>query len=356
MLDSIFKSLGLTFPLIQAPMAGVSTPQLAAAVSNAGALGSVAVGHLDVVRAREQIRQTKSLTQRPFNVNVFCHPPASRDAGKEAAWLRRLAPVFERFGSPAPTELNEIYKSFNVDGEMLAVLVEERQAVVSFHFGVPPASQIEALKSAGILLLATATNLEEARQVAASGIDGIVAQGIEAGGHRGNFDPDGPDDQLTTMALTRQLVREVKLPIIAAGGIMDGAGIAAALALGAVGVQLGTAFIGCPESSASAGFRQNLGSPAARHTLMTRVVSGRPARSLPTRFTRLGDTISAADVPAYPLAYDAGKALASAARRQGDFGFEAHWAGQGAPLARSMPAAELVGLLATELRAASVSR
>lgn len=351
-----FPPLGLTIPLIQAPMAGVSTPELAAAVSNAGALGSIAVGHIDPMRAREQIRQTKSLTTRPFNVNLFCHAPAIRDTAKEAAWLQRLAPLFERYGAIPPTGLHEIYKSFNGDHEMLDVLQQEQPAVVSFHFGLPPASFIDALKKAGIVLLATATSLEEARQMEVARIDGIVAQGIEAGGHRGIFDPDLVDDQLTTFALTRLLAREVGLPVIAAGGIMDGAGIAAALKLGAAGAQLGTAFIGCPESSASATFRENLGSPAARHTLMTRVVSGRPARSLPTKFTQFGKTIPPTEIPAYPIAYDAGKALAAAANIQGDEGFGAQWAGQGAPLARTMPAGKLVGVLSQEIEEAMASR
>src|SRR5437868_217570 len=147
MTHSLFPSLGLTVPLIQAPMAGVSTPQLAATVSNAGALGSIAVGHLDAAKGREQIRQTKALTRRAFNVNVFCHAVAVRDAGKETAWLRRLTPLFERFAVVPPTELKEIYTSFCEDAAMFDMLLEERPAVVSFHFGLPSTSRIDALKN-----------------------------------------------------------------------------------------------------------------------------------------------------------------------------------------------------------------
>ena len=178
----------------------------------------------------------------------------------------------------------------------------------------------------------------------------MVAQGYEAGGHRGVFDPDADDDRLGTMALTRLLVRALDDPVIAAGGIMDGAGIAAALRLGAAAAQLGTAFVGCPESSADAGYRRALESDAAHHTVMTRAISGRPARCLANRFTALGAGISPQAIPAYPIAYDAGKALHAAAKATGESGFGAQWAGQGAPLARALPAAELVAALRGEMR------
>jgi nitronate monooxygenase len=185
-----------------------------------------------------------------------------------------------------------------------------------------------------------------------AGVHAVVAQGYEAGGHRGVFDPDADDDCLGTMALTRLLVRELDVPVIAAGGIMDGAGIAAALRLGAGAAQLGTAFIACPESVADAGFRAALASDAANHTVMTRAISGRPARCLRNRFTVLGANVSPQQIPAYPVAYDAGKALHAAAKAAHEAGYGAHWAGQGAPLARSLPAAELVAALAAELREA----
>ena len=220
---------------------------------------------------------------------------------------------------------------------------------VSFHFGLPSAERVRALKEAGIILFASATSLAEARQAASAGVDAIVAQGYEAGGHRGVFDPDAEDSRLGAMALTRILAREIDLPVIVAGGIMDGAGIAAALRLGAAAAQLGTAFVGCDESLADAGYRAALFGDAAHHTTMTRAISGRPARCLANRFTLLGAGIAAADIPDYPTAYDLGKALHVAGKAKGEFGFGAQWAGQGAPLARAMPAADLVGRLAAEL-------
>lgn len=342
----ILERLGLALPLIQAPMAGVSTPAMAAAVSEAGGLGSIAVGATDANGARAMIAEVRARTARPFNVNVFVHATPRRDPAREAAWLARLAPDFAAQGAEPPAALREIYTSFADDPAMLAALVEAAPAVVSFHFGLPSAGAIAALRAKGVLLLATATSLAEACAAAAAGIDAVVAQGIEAGGHRGMFDPDAPDDELGTLALTRLLVRQSGLPVIAAGGIMDGAGIAAALALGAEAAQLGTAFVLCPESAADEAYRTAMASEGAQHTRMTRLVSGRPARSLPTRFTAM----AAAGVPDYPLAYDAGKALHAAARARGDHGYGAHWAGQGAPLARALPAGELVAALAAELR------
>ena len=232
---------------------------------------------------------------------------------------------------------------------MLSMLVEERPKVVSFHFGIPSPERIAALREAGIVLLATATNLEEARQVASPGIDGVVAQGYEAGGHRGVFEPDAPDDCLGTLALTRLLVRALDIPVIAAGGIMDGTGIAACLLLGASAAQLGTAFIGCAESQADAGYRATLFSSAAERTVMTSAISGRPARCLANKFTALGVGIERGVIPDYPIAYDAGKALNAAAKDAGEAGYGAQWAGQGAPLARQMPAAMLVAELESEM-------
>ena len=235
---------------------------------------------------------------------------------------------------------------------MLAMLLAERPRVVSFHFGLPSPERIDALRKAGIVLLATATHLDEARAIAAAGIDGIVAQGFEAGGHRGLFDPQAKDEELGTFALTRLLVRHVKIPVIAAGGIMDGAGIAACLLLGASAAQLGTAFIGCPESMADAGFRAALFSDTSRHTVMTAALSGRPARCLANRFTALGANVEIDAIPSYPIAYDAAKALHAVAKAAGEAGFGAQWAGQAAPLARSLPAAALVAELTEEMKRA----
>lgn len=347
------ETLGMTIPLIQAPMAGVSTPELAAAVSNAGALGSIAIGAMDLPSARSAIAEVRARTSRPFLVNVFTHRTPTPDRGRETAWLDALAPLFEAWGGRPPEALRTIYTSFSDDPAMLALLCEVRPAVVSSHFGLPSSEAIDALKRAGVLLVATATSLDEARACEDAGVDAIVAQGIEAGGHRGVFDPSAPDDALGTFALTRLLVRRMRVPVIAAGGIMDGAGIAASIALGAVAAQLGTAFIACPESSADEGYRKALAGASAHHTRLTRVVSGRPARSLASRFTAFGEAHPASEPPDYPIAYDAGKQLHALAKARGEHGFGAHWAGQGAPLARALPAKELVAVLDSEYRAST---
>jgi nitronate monooxygenase len=263
-----------------------------------------------------------------------------------------MGELFTRFGAEPPKQLREIYTSFAADEAMQAALVRLRPEVVSFHFGLPPAHVALELKNAGAVLVATATNLREARMALEAGMDAVVAQGYEAGGHRGVFDPTAPDDRLGTLALTRLLVTALDIPVIAAGGIMDGAGVAAALALGAAAAQLGTAFIACSESAADAGYRAALFGPAAEHTVMTPVISGRPARCLANRFTALGAGVPPGSIPDYPIAYDAGKALHAAAKATGEFGYGAQWAGQGAPLARSLPAAELVARLKEEMEQA----
>ena len=352
-MGSLLELLDIRLPILQAPMAGVSTPAMAAAVSEAGGLGAIGVGATDAETAREMIRAVRTASDRPFNVNVFCHRPAVHDSTREAAWLNRLAPVFSRYGALPPSGLREIYTSFVEDDAMLAMLLEERPKVVSFHFGIPAAPRIAALREAGIVLLATATSLGEAKIIAGAGIDGVVAQGFEAGGHRGVFDPDACDDCLGTLALTRLLVQALDMPVIAAGGIMDGAGIAACLRLGASAAQLGTAFVGCAESAADAGYQAALFSAAAEHTAMTRAISGRPARCLANKFTALGAEVECDAIPDYPIAYDAAKALNAAAKATGEAGFGAHLAGQGAPLARKMPAAMLIAELQSELERAS---
>jgi nitronate monooxygenase len=343
--------VGIRLPIIQAPMAGVSTPAMAAAASNAGALGSLGVGAVDAAGARKMIEEARRLTDRALNINVFCHRPATADSAKEAAWLMRLQGEFAAFNARPPIALKEIYRSFVEDDDMFELLLELKPAVVSLHFGLPATERVKALQDAGMVVLASATSLTEAHLLAEAGIDVIVAQGFEAGGHRGVFDPEAPDDRLGTLALTRVLTRNIAIPVVAAGGIMDGAGIAAALDLGAAAAQLGTAFIACTESSADEGYRAALFSEAAKHTVMTRAISGRPARCLANRFTELGAGIADADVPDYPIAYDAGKALHAAAKATSEFGYGAQWAGQGAPLARAMPTADLVQALAEELAA-----
>lgn len=339
--------LGLRHPLIQAPMAGTSTPALAAAVGNAGALGSLGIGASSPAQARQQIVDTRALTGAAFNVNLFCHQPAQADADREAAWLAHLAPEFARFGAQPPAALHEIYTTAVGHAELQALLLAERPAVVSFHFGLPEPAFIAALRAAGITTLACATSLDEARQIEQAGVDVIVAQGMEAGGHRGLFDPRH-DDLMGTFALVQVLARHTSLPVVAAGGIMDGAGIAAALQLGACAVQMGTAFILCPESAASPAYRAELQGPHAHHTAITAAISGRPARGMVNRLHALGLS-HGQPLPDYPRVYDAGKALHQAAAAQGCHDYAAHWAGQGAPLARALPAATLVQTLADEL-------
>lgn len=346
------RLLGIELPIIQAPMAGVSSPAMAAAVSEAGALGSIGVGATDAGGAQAMIAAVRERTARSFNVNLFCHRPAVAKDSVERAWIDRFRALFAQYGAPPPDHLSEIYQSFVTDDAMMRMLIAERPAVVSFHFGLPPADAIGALRDAGIVLLASATNLVEAQVIAAAGVDAVVAQGWEAGGHRGVFDPDAPDDRLGTAALVRRLAGSIDRPVIAAGGIMDGAGIAAALRLGAAAAQLGTAFLASDESLADAGYRAALASDAAHRTAMVRAVSGRPARILANNFAALDADIARAAIPDYPIAYDLGKALNAAAKARGEYGYGAQWAGQGAPLARAMPAADIVAVLAAELAAA----
>ena len=349
----MLDKLGMTLPIIQAPMAGVSTPALAAAVSNAGGLGSIGVGATNANGAREMIEALRGQTDGAFNVNLFVHETPKPDPAREASWLEWLAPLFAEFEAEPPKGLRTIYRSFADDPEMLAMLLATKPPVVSFHFGLPSAEAIAALREAGIMLLATATSPGEARRIERAGLDAVVAQGIEAGGHRGVFDPAAPDDALGTLALARLLAVDGRLPVIAAGGIMDGAGITAVLAVGAFAAQLGTAFVCCPESAADEAYRAAFRGPGAHHTRLTASISGRPARALSNRFTALAERAGTPRPPDYPIAYDAGKALHAAAKARGEHGFGAQWAGQGAPLARALPAGELVATLARELRAAA---
>lgn len=351
-MKNLLKKLAIKLPIIQAPMAGVSTPAMAAAVSNAGGLGSIGVGASDAIMAREMILTTQELTNASINVNVFCHHPAVANAEKESAWLSYLTPYFARYNSAPPRQLKEIYKSFIEDDEMLDLLLELRPKVVSFHFGLPSQQKINRLKNAGITLLATATNLSEAEQIERAGIDAVVAQGYEAGGHRGVFEPAASDEQLGLSDLIRLLVGNLNIPVIAAGGIMSGADIVASLNMGAQAAQLGTAFIDCPESSADRRYRAALRSEAARNTVMTKAISGRPARCLANFFTAIGEEVDQSSIPDYPIAYDAGKALNAAAKNSGESGYGAQWAGQGAPRARSIPAAELLAQLQLEMEQA----
>lgn len=351
----LLEQLGLSVPLVQAPMAGVATPELAAAVSNAGALGSLGVGATNAEGAQKMITALQAATTASFNVNVFVHKDPTPDAQIAARWCAALAPEFARFNAAPPQALQVIYKSFANDDAMLRTLVQLAPPVVSFHFGLPDPQRIAALKQAGCLLFASATSLPEAQAAQNAGLDAIVAQGHEAGGHRGIFDPEGTDERLSTEQLTRLLTANISRPVIAAGGIMDGKDIRAALGWGAAAAQMGTAFIACPESAADAAYRTALlaasGNADQGGTVMTPAISGRPARCLANRFTAWAADQTIA-VPAYPTAYDAGKALNAVAKACGEHGYGAQWAGTGAARTRPMAAADLVQTLARELAAA----
>lgn len=346
-MSATFRLGDLAVPVIQAPMAGIATPALAAGASLAGALGSLGLGASTPDQARTMMTEVAArIGSNRYGVNLFCHAPADADQAREAAWLAYLAPEFARFDATPPAALREIYPTFLHDDAMLSAVLDARPAVVSFHFGIPDAARIAALRDSGALLLATATSVAEAQAAQAAGLDGVVAQGFEAGGHRGVFDPLEPDDRMSTAELMAAL-KPLGLPLIPAGGIMDGADAAHWLRNGADAVQMGTAFLACPESSASADHRAGL---TSRATVMTRAISGRPARGLENRLTALGMAPESPAVPDYPIAYDAGKQLNAAAGGLPDYA--AHWAGTGAARARAVPVAELVALLDAEIRAA----
>lgn len=328
-------------------MAGVATPDMAASVSNAGGLGGLGLGAMEAGAAHRSITRTMTATDRPFCVNFFCHSTQPDDPACERDWIIRARPLFDELDAAPPQYLRRIYASFRDDDAMLRVVLQTRPRLVSFHFGLPRPDQMAALKQAGILTMASATSVAEARRIQDAGCDAVIAQGYQAGGHRGIFDPAGPDQCLTTMDLTRQLCAETTLPVVAAGGIMTGADIAQALSWGAVAAQLGTAFIGCPESAADAEYRDRL---RGGGTVMTPAISGRPARCLENRLTDWGR--DAAGVPAYPNCYDLSKTLIAAARAKDVQGFGAFWAGTGAAQARPMPARDLIGVLAQELQTA----
>jgi nitronate monooxygenase len=344
--------IGIDWPIFQAPMAGVSTPAMAAAVSKAGGLGALGIGAATPEQAREMIRATRALTDNPFNINVFCHRPAQADAAVDTAWLARLAPLFARFDTDPPPSLSEIYTSFCVDPAAQEMLLDEAPPVVSFHFGLPEADLIKALQAKGVFLMATATSLKEGLAIQAAGIDAVVAQGWEAGGHRGVFDPDAEDARLGTFALVSTLVAELNIPVVAAGGLMTGGDVARALRLGACAAQLGTAFVGCDESAADQGYRRALAAAEAGGTRMTAAISGRAARCLVNGFTTWAEDQGAAQIPDYPIAYDAGKALNAAAKAAGEAGFGAQWAGRGAAQSRPMASGDMLRLLAQEMQAA----
>ena len=341
---SLSALLGIELPLIQAPMAGVQDHRLAAAVSNSGALGSLPCAMLDAAGLRRELTTLTEKTRKPFNLNFFCHTPPAPQPQQETAWREALGPYYAELGiDPASIATGPGRQPFSA--ELADLLDEFRPAVVSFHFGLPEAALLERVKACGAKVLSSATTVEEALWLEAHGADAIIAQGLEAGGHRGHFLDMDLSRQLGTFALLPQLVQAVSVPVIAAGGIADAAGVRAAMALGAAGVQIGTAYLCCDEASTSAVHRAALHSPAARHTALTNLFSGRPARGIVNRLMReLGPITPLA--PAFPLATSAIAPLRSAAESQGSGDFSPLWAGQNASGCKAIGASELTCELA----------
>jgi nitronate monooxygenase len=338
---------GTELPIIQAPMAGSQGSALAIEACKAGALGSLPCAMLAPDGIRKELAVIRAATDRPFNVNFFCHKPTAADDQREAAWRRALAPFYAEAGiDPASIPAGPGRAPFSA--EAAAVLEEFRPAVVSFHFGLPEPELLARVRKLGARILSSATTVEEARWLEARGVDAIIAQGLEAGGHRGNFLSDDLSRQLGTLALVPQIVSAVTVPVIAAGGITDAAAVRAAMALGAAGVQAGTAYLLCPESTISALHRAALKSEAARHTALTNLLTGRPARGIMTRLMRELGPLSDAP-PAFPLATGAIAPLRAKAESQGKSDFSPLWCGQNAPLARERPAAEVTRALAAGL-------
>ncbi|MCU1718359.1 NAD(P)H-dependent flavin oxidoreductase [Pseudomonas sp. 5P_3.1_Bac2] len=338
------RLLNIDLPLIQAPMAGVQLHGLTAAVSNAGALGSLPGAMLDAAWLRHELTTLKSKTKRPYNLNFFCHQPPAPDEQREALWRSVLAPYYQELGIDAQQILPAPSRQ-PFSHEMADLVTEFQPAVVSFHFGLPSAELLARVKASGAKVLSSATTVEEAVWLQQHGADAIIAQGLEAGGHRGMFLSAELTSQLGTFALLPQIVAAVQLPVIAAGGIADAQGIRAAMALGASGVQLGTAFLCTHEASTSAIHRAALHSPAAAHTAVTNLFSGRPARGIVNRIIRELGPISA-HAPAFPLATGAIAPLRSKGESLGHGDFSPLWAGQNVSGCKDIGAAELVAELA----------
>ena len=333
------KLFGIERPIIQAPMAGVQGSALAIAVSNAGGLGSLPCAMLSPDAMRGELAALKAGTTRPFNVNFFCHTPPTPRAEREAAWRRALAPYYAELG----LDVNAVPSGpgrLPFTAEAADVLSECRPVVVSFHFGLPPAGLLGRVKSWGSKILSSATTVDEARWLEAHGVDAVIAQGVEAGGHRGMFLSDDLTTQVGTFALLPQIVRAVKVPVIAAGGIADAKGVAAALALGAAGVQVGTTYLLCPEATTTAIHREALKSEAAQHTALTNLFTGRPARGIVNRIMKELGPISAA-APEFPLATSAIGPLRAATEARGSGDFSPLWSGQNASGCKPVPAADL---------------
>lgn len=340
--------LDIEIPLIQAPMAGVQGVALAAAVCNAGGLGSLPCAMLDADGLRRDLIALRTLTSRPFNVNFFCHPSPAADPDREAAWRSALAPYYRTFA--LDMEAGRAAPARNPFDQAAAEVLEElKPAVVSFHFGLPSPELLARVRACGAKIISSATIVEEARWLEAQAVDAIIAQGLEAGGHRGLFLSEDLTTQMGTFALLPQIVSAVKTPVIAAGGIASIAGVAAARTLGAAGVQIGTAYLLCPEATTSSMHRAALKSRGARHTAVTNLFTGRPARGIMNRLMRELGPMSAV-APAFPLAAAAIAPLRKRAESEGSGDFSPLWAGQNTSQCRELPAAELTRELAGGLR------
>ena len=338
---------GTELPIIQAPMAGAQAGAMAIAVSNAGGLGSLPCALLSVEAMRKELEAIKAQTARPYNVNFFCHAPPLPSAEREAAWRKALAPFYKEYGiDPESIPAGPGRAPFSA--EFADALEPFRPPVVSFHFGLPSKELLARVKRWGAKILGSATTVDEARWLEARGVDAIIAQGLEAGGHRGIFLTNDLTTQVGTFALLPQVVRAVKLPVIAAGGIADARGVAAVLALGAAGVQIGTAYLLCPEATTGAVHRAALKSDAARHTALTNLFTGRPARGIVNRVMKELGPISGA-APEFPLATSAIMPLRAKAEARGSGDFTPLWSGQNATGCREVPAAQITRELAAEI-------
>ena len=341
---SLQSLLGIDLPIIQAPMAGSQGSALAIAVSNAGGLGSLPCAMLGADALRAELVAIKAQTDRPYNVNFFCHTMPVPDPMRDAAWRALLEPHYRAFDID-PEQLPDAPARLPFDAPTAELLEEFKPPVISFHFGLPSSTLLERIRRWDCKILSTATTVEEARWLEARGVDAVIAQGLEAGGHRGHFLSDDLPRQSGIFALLPRIVDAVRVPVIAAGGIADNRGVAAALALGASGVQVGTAFLLCPEATTSAVHRAALSDATARHTALTNLFSGRPARGLVNRCMReLGPMNPLA--PEFPLAAAAMAPLRAHCERQGSGDFSPLWSGQNPDGCRNIPATELTRQLA----------
>jgi nitronate monooxygenase len=333
-------------PILLAPMASAIDADMAIAVAEGGGLPCVPCAMVSPEKARDQINIVRQRVSAPINLNFFCHKPVAAEPAREAVWRHRLAPYFRELGLDPAEHINAANRA-PFDEVFCAMLEELKPEIVSFHFGLPEPELMKRVKATGAIVMASATIVREAVWLEEHGTDVIIAQGAEAGGHRGMFLTENIAEQPGTMALVPQVVDAVKVPVIAAGGIADGRGIAAAFALGAAGVQIGTAYLRCPESKVSAPAKAALGQAADDATVITNVMTGRPARGVANRAMREVGPISP-DAPAFPHAATVMGPLKAAAEKLGKVDFTNLWAGQAVRMSREMPAAELTKALAKD--------